>query len=120
MGRSHKTKHSAEQIIKAISGTAGIVSNLAYKLGVNWHTAKGYIDRMPSVAKAWADECEVALDLAENQMMRAIQGGDGQMIRYLLSTKGKKRGFTERQEHTGADGEEIVVKIVKGVSYDDL
>jgi hypothetical protein len=85
-------------------GSAGIVSTIADRLGCAWHTARKQIDKWESTKRAFDDEGERVLDLAESKMMVAINEGDGRMIRYILSTKGKARGYTERQEITGADG----------------
>ena len=95
---------TAEQFIKAIPGTGGIVSLIAKKVGCTWHTARKYIDRYATVQQAWRDECEAVLDLAETQAIGAIRKGDPQMVRWYLATKGKQRGYTERHEVTGAEG----------------
>jgi hypothetical protein len=36
-----------------------------------------------------------------------------------LSTKGKRRGFTERTEITGAEGADLSIKVQWGKSEDD-
>jgi hypothetical protein len=111
---SGRNQFTAAQFIEAIKGTGkyeqpgkhtgcmGIISTVADRLGCNWHTAKKYCarDKTPfvTVADAFEDEAERALDFAETQMFKQIQEGDGPMIRYLLSTKGKNRGFAERQQ----------------------
>jgi hypothetical protein len=99
-----KPLFTAEQFIAAIPGTGGIVTAIARKVGCTWHTAKKYVDEHPTVASAYQDECESILDLAEAKVISAIKGGDSQMIRYYLSTKGKRRGYSERHEITGAEG----------------
>jgi len=96
--------YTADQFIKAIPGTGGIITAIARKVGCDWGTARRYIDRHPSVRAAYDAECESVLDLAEAKTIEAIRDGDGTMIRYYLSTKGKGRGFTERVEVAGADG----------------
>lgn len=111
---------TARQFIEAIEGTGrfaepkthtgcmGIISTVARRVGCNWHTAKKYCTRgrtpFVTVAVAFENEAETALDMAESKLLKMIQESDGPMIRYFLSTKGKNRGFTERQEITGKDG----------------
>ena len=107
-------QYKAQEFIDAIPGTGGIISLIARRVGCAWHTAKKYIDLYPTVRAAYDDECESILDLAEGKLIEAVKGGDMSAIKYILSTKGKKRGFVERQEVTGADGAPVVV-----LSWDD-
>jgi hypothetical protein len=102
--------YKAEQFIGAIPGTGGIITAVARRVGCDWDTAKKYIEQHPSVAKAYQNECESVLDLAEAKTIELIKDGDVQMIRYYLSTKGKRRGYVERTEHSGPDGGAIVMK----------
>jgi hypothetical protein len=110
---SGRNQYKAEQFIDAIKDSGGIVSTIAKRVGCDWHTAKKYIDTYPTVNRAYQDECERVLDLAETKVIELINDKDGAMIRYYLSTKGKKRGYTEKQqiEHTGKDGGPIEQKV---------
>lgn len=93
-----KNQYTAEQFINAIVGSGGIISTIAKRIGCDWHTAKKYCDTMPTVKRAYDAECESVLDLAEVRLIKKIDEGDMGAIKYILSTKGKKRGYTERQE----------------------
>lgn len=103
--------YRAQQFIQAISGSAGIISTIARRVGCVWHTAKRYIDKYPTVRRAYEDECESILDLAELEALKLIKGGDGSMIRWYLSTKGKNRGYAVRHEITGAEGQFLQVNV---------
>lgn len=100
-----KEHYTAQQFIDAIKGTGGIVSAIAQRIGCEWHTARRYIDKHPSVRQAYDAEFETILDLTEGALYkRATKDQEPWAVKYLLSTKGKKRGYTERVEHTGAEG----------------
>ncbi len=100
-----------EQVLAAIKGSMGIVSKIAHNLdGCAWGTANKYVNRWAETRAAYADESERALDLSESQLLKAVQAGDGPMIRFHLATKGKQRGYTERHEITGADGKALKLK----------
>jgi len=113
-----KPLFTAQQFIAAIPGTGGIVTAIAHKVGCSFNTAKRYIINHPTVAQAYRDECESVLDLAEARTIEAIKSGDGQMIRYYLSTKGKDRGYVQRQEQVlQGDTLEVTTRVVRRADH---
>ena len=98
MGR--RNQYSAADFIKAIPGSGGIISTIAKRVGCNWQTAKLHIETMPTVAAAYADECETVLDMAESVLLKNIKEGDSADAKWYLSRKGKGRGYVERTEST--------------------
>ena len=111
---SGKNLFTAQQFIDAIPGTGGIVTKIAEKVGCVWNTARKYIDTHPTVQQAYDDECERILDMAESALFKSISERDAWAVKYMLSTKGKARGYIERTEHTGKDGGPIYI-----VNWDD-
>ncbi len=57
--------------------------------------------------KAVDDIGEIALDIAESEMWKLIKDGNVPTILFYLKCKGKNRGYVERQEITGQDGQPI-------------
>ncbi len=108
---ANKDQYSAQQFIDAIPGTGGIISMIARKVNCDWNTAKKYVTKYATVEAAYDAECEAVLDMAESRVIEMMKEKDGTMLRYYLSTKGKSRGYVERQEVTGADGKDIGMKI---------
>ena len=104
--------YTKEQVIEAIEKSAGIVSTIAKRLGCDWKIARKYVGKWTCTQDAYDGECEKVLDLAETKMIEIISQGDGPMIRYLLSTKGKRRGYTQTTEVSGRDGGPIETKDV--------
>jgi hypothetical protein len=49
------------------------------------------------------------VDVAESKLMAKIDAGDTTAIIFFLKTQGKGRGYVERQEVTGAEGNAIEV-----------
>ena len=106
-GNGHYT---AALFIAAIPGTGGIISTIARKVGCSWNTAKRYITEYPTVATAYDNEVNTALDVAESiifdnlRLLRREQATEekpveSSLAKWFLTTKGKDRGYTERQEH---------------------
>lgn len=98
---------SSEQVLKAIKGSKGNISKIAKKLKCNWHTAKKYIESFEETKKAYNDENEQVLDIADEKLYQLVEEGDLGAIKWLQSTKGKHRGYVQRQEHTGKDGDKL-------------
>ncbi len=91
-------KFEKEQVEQTIRGSFGIVSTIAKRLGCEWHTAQKAVNRWAETRQAYADEDSRSLDLSESKMLELINEKDGPMIRYHLSTKGKGRGYVQKQE----------------------
>lgn len=113
-------QYKASEFIEAIPGTGGIISTIARRVGCDWHTAKKYIDTYPTVNRAYEDERERVTDLAESVLVQNIKLAykkqedtkepvDSSDAKWYLTRKGKSRGYTERQEITGAEGGPLVV-----------
>ena len=98
--------YGLQEVLEAIRGSAGLTSPVARKLDCAWHTAKKYIEKWETTRRAFANEGEQVIDFAEQKVIEAMRDGDGPMLRWYLSTKGKHRGYTERHEiaGTGEDG----------------
>lgn len=98
---------STNRLTKAIKGSGGIMSTIAKRLRVEWHTAKTAIARDEVATRAYTNEEEKILDMCDGKLYQAVLVGDLQAIRWLQSTKGKRRGYITTQEITGKDGQAI-------------
>jgi hypothetical protein len=105
--------YKKEIVLEAIHDSGAIITTVARRLGCEWITAKKYIELWEETKRAMADEEETILDLCESALYNSVKGGDTQSAKWVLSTKGKRRGFTERHEVTGADGKDLVPEKIK-------
>ena len=114
MSRGSGARHSytQETVLKAITGSGSIISTIAKRLGCGWMTARKYINKWEATRQAMIDEQETILDMAESKLYESIQGGNTQDAKWLLSTKGKARGFSERREyeHSGSVSGLVIVR----------
>jgi len=111
-----KTFETSE-LLKAIKGSAGIMSTIAKKLNCDWHTAKKRIDENDDALKAYNNENENVLDLAESKLIENINDNDNTAIIFYLKTKGRNRGYVERQE-IAHSGEIKTENIIHGVLFE--
>jgi hypothetical protein len=102
-------RYLAQDFISAIPGSGGIISTIAKRVGCAWHTAKKYVETMPTVTQAYVNECEAVTDMAESVLLKSIQDGDVASAKWWLTKKGRQRGFADQLELTGAGGGPIVV-----------
>ena len=111
MGRKHKLKE--KELLENIKGSYGIISTIAARLHVDWHTVDDTIKMYPSCMQALADENESVLDFTEGKAIERIKDGDSVMIRFMLATKGKKRGYTyEDKLKTDESAEDSNINVV--------
>jgi hypothetical protein len=110
---ANQPQFRASDFISAIPGTGGIITKVAAKVGCSWHTAAKYINNYPTVAKAYQDECEKVLDMAESVVIKKITEEDEQTAKWYLTMKGGDRGYAPKQkvEHTGEDGGPLLIKV---------
>lgn len=104
-----------EELIEHIKGSGGIIKTIANRMGCAWNTAQSHIEKSEKAKEAYSNELETVLDNVESKALELIDKGSEGMIKYYLSTKGKRRGFTERQEieHSGNLPLQIIIKGVE-------
>jgi len=96
-GNGYNGSYTAQQFIDAIPGSAGIISRIAKKVGCDWHTAKKYIGKYPTVRQAYEDEREQVLDIAESVVIDALKDKDLITAKWILGMKGADRGYMQRE-----------------------
>ena len=118
MGRKRLIKE--KDLLEAIKGSRGFKSTIAARLHVDWHVVDRAIQASEAAQQAIAAEEETTLDFVEGKAIERIKENDGAMIRFYLSTKGKKRGYTyeERLEGDEDDDNEPLSIICDGEEVD--
>lgn len=107
---AYKPRFTAQDYVDTIWKTNGMVTLAAKSLGVTpwaiWKRAK----RDPKIQEAIKMAREEMIDLAESKLRIAILNGEPWAIALTLKTIGKDRGYVERVEQTGKDGDAIETK----------
>jgi hypothetical protein len=117
-----KEKYTQKEMIDALTAAKGMVYVAARKLECSAQTVYTYAEKYPAVKEAMKQERGLMVDIAEIALYKAVQNGEPWAVSLTLKTIGKDRGYTERQEITGADGGalEVAVKGYVNVNPDDL
>jgi len=96
-------------MIDALEKSLGIVTSACKAVGISRETHYRWLREDEKYKSAVEDLSNVALDFAESQLHQQIKGGNPSSTIFYLKTKGKKRGYVERQEiaHEGLKTFEI-------------
>jgi hypothetical protein len=116
---TNKTEHSKKRVLEALEKSLGVVTTACKTAGVSRTQYYHWLKDDTEFAEQVADIASVALDFAESQLFSQIKDGNTSATIFYLKTKGKSRGFVERQEldHT-SDGEPISINIDLGDDTD--
>lgn len=108
MGHRRLTKKIVRE---ALINKKGAVYLAASDLGCSHTAIYDYLDKYPELQELKDGFDEEVTDIAVLNLRKAVINADPWALKYQLSTKGKNRGYIERQEITGKDGEPQKVEV---------
>lgn len=111
MAKRTKSDILKKQVVEALEKSLGVVTTACKQTGVNRSTFYEWYNKDEEFKKAVDSIGDIALDFAESQLHKQIKDGNTPATIFYLKTKGKRRGYIERQEITGADGSPTSFKI---------
>ena len=93
-------------MINALEKTLGVVTSACKIVGIARSTHYNWYDNDRDYRDAVDDISNIALDFAESKLHEMIKDKDTTATIFYLKTKGKKRGYIERNEidHNGQIG----------------
>jgi hypothetical protein len=84
-------------MVAAMEKALGVVTTACKTVGISRQTHYNWLQD-PDYAAAIEDVSEVAVDFAESHLHKLIKEGNPAATIFFLKTKGKNRGYVERQE----------------------
>ncbi len=96
MNKSEQLKK--EQLLEALVKSLGIVSTACLNVGMSRTTYYKYYNEDEQFKGQVNDISDIAIDFAESKLFDLIKEGNITAVIFYLKTKGKKRGYIERQE----------------------
>lgn len=103
-----------EEVSHELIRHKGKLGQTAKALGCQSYYVRWRIRENPDIMNAYLHARDEIVDMAEQVMIDKMKDGSESAARYILSTLGKERGYTERLELTGKDGADITVTLNLG------
>tara|TARA_Y100001937_G_scaffold124774_1_gene190163 strand:- start:356 stop:709 length:354 start_codon:yes stop_codon:yes gene_type:complete len=115
-----KSRHIKKQaMLQALEKSLGVVTVACKQSDIPRSTYYKWLKEDQEFAKAVKEIENIALDFAESQLHSQMRDGNTSATIFYLKTKGKKRGYVERQELDVNNGENPfnVSVNIKGVEH---
>ena len=108
-----KSRHiKKETILQALENSLGVVTIACKQANIPRSTYYKWLKEDEQFAQSVKDIENIALDFAESQLHTQIKDGSTPATIFYLKTKGKKRGYIERNElDLTTDNEPIKINI---------
>tara|TARA_R100001163_G_C5017106_1_gene161061 strand:- start:138 stop:542 length:405 start_codon:yes stop_codon:yes gene_type:complete len=103
-----RTTVKKETLLKSLQQNMGNITLACHFSKCSRSTFYRYYEQDEQFKKDVDDIGEMAIDVCEAELWKLIKDGNATAILFYLKTKGKKRGYVERQEITGQDGKPVV------------
>jgi hypothetical protein len=114
MSKSDKTDILKEKMLEALTKSLNIVSSACKSVGVSRDTHYRWLKEDEDYRLKCEDIDNIALDFAESKLHNQINDNNTTATIFYLKTKGKKRGYVERQEIDNGLENDFRVEIVYG------
>lgn len=107
---SEKIAKEKADLLAALAANSGIVASACRAANVSRMTYYRYYNEDPDFKEKADDVKELQKDFAESLILKKMKEGDTTMIIFYAKTQMKDRGYVERRELVGKDGEDLVHK----------
>ena len=111
-------KFEDDEIAEAIRASFGLLGVAARTLSridkthtISRQAIEKRVNASPELQEVVRQSIEAMTDFAENKLYELIKEGDKTAIIFYLKCKAKNRGYVERQEMTGKDGQPLSGKV---------
>jgi len=107
------TNIQKKAMVEALEKSLGIVTTACKTVGINRTTHYEWYNNDPQYKLAVDSIADIALDFAESKLHKSIENGSDTATIFYLKTKGKRRGYVERQEiqHEGNPAAPVVFQL---------
>ena len=93
-----KSDTKKDRLIEALERSLGVVTTACKQANVARSTYYKWMEEDKEFKRKADDIANIAIDFAESQLHKQIRDGNTSATIFYLKTKGKSRGYIERQE----------------------
>jgi hypothetical protein len=113
-----KTEQHKKAMLDALEKSLGVVTSAAKTVGIGRTTHYLWLQEDKAYKAAVEELSDVAIDFAESQLHKQIKEGNSTATIFFLKTKGKKRGYVERQEVDVSSGKLFQIEVLGEDSHE--
>ena len=113
-----KTEQHKKAMLDALEKSLGVVTSACKTVGVGRTTHYLWMQEDKEYKAAVDELSDVAIDFAESQLHKQIKDGNSTATIFFLKTKGKKRGYVERQEVDVSSGKLFQIEVLGEDSHE--
>ena len=110
---SEQTEHNKKAVLIALEKSLGVVTAACKRAGVGRTQFYEWLRTDEEFAKQVEDIRDVTLDFAESALYQQIKKGNTAATIFLLKTKGKGRGYIERQEYDLGTDNHFRIEVIR-------
>jgi hypothetical protein len=107
-----KTEQHKRAMLDALEKSLGVVTAACKAVGIGRTTHYLWLQEDKEYKAAVDELSDVAIDFAESQLHKQIKEGNSTATIFFLKTKGKKRGYVERQEVDVSSGKMFQIEVL--------
>jgi hypothetical protein len=102
-----KTNNNKKIFLQALAEHRGIVTKACNATGISRTQVYKWRDEDTTFVDQINEVQQIVLDFAEDKLFEHIDNDNVPSLIFFLKCRGKERGYVERQEITGKDGQEL-------------
>jgi hypothetical protein len=117
MSKSNKIQQNKKALLKALEKSMGIVSKACQIVNLDRSTFYKYYNEDEQFAEDVDNMQDYVLDFAESKLLENIKDKKETSIIFYLKTKGRKRGYIEKQDvDVTTKGKEVNIPLTNWVA----
>lgn len=108
-----RTRTNKVRMLEALKRNKGLINISCDEVGIRYNTHRNWMMDDETYKAAVDHILNMQGDKVESKLMELVEAGDTSATIFYCKTKLKHRGYTERTEITGKDGEPLIPRSIE-------